>query len=204
MAPELFKNPGRDLFGVKDMTTSGRDETSKKIDDNPAKPVKLAEHFAKSEKFRELFSHGMDLVEETASFLDTDGRIAAKKLSTSASAVYGSESMRLTTRLMQLASWLLLQRAVAEGEMSVEQALTEKKNVKLNQLHTQIIGPGWDELPPKFLDLVERSSVLQRRIKRLDDEIYQADENAVPIETDNVVAGQRSLLEAAFDPQFRR
>ena len=32
---------------------------------------------------------------------------------------YASESMRLTTRLMQLASWLLLQRAVAEGELSV-------------------------------------------------------------------------------------
>ena len=34
--------------------------------------------------------------------------------------------MRLTTRLMQLASWLLLQRAVNEGEITAENARTEK------------------------------------------------------------------------------
>ena len=39
--------------------------------------------------------------------------------------------MRLTTRLMQLASWLLLHRAVNEGEMSLAQANKEKTKVKL-------------------------------------------------------------------------
>ena len=175
--------------------------------DNSAKsgkePVRLAEHFAMSEKFRGLFSYGMDLVEETATFLDTDGREAAKSLSKPATGVYGAESMRLTTRLMQLASWLLLQRAVAEGEMTVEQAITEKKNVKLNQLHSRIGGAGWDELPAQFLDLIERSVALQRRIQRLDDEIYGASRNAVTTESGNPVASQRALLETAFDPRFR-
>ena len=40
--------------------------------------------------------------------------------------------MRLTTRLMQLASWLLLHRAVKEGEMSLAQANKEKAKVKLS------------------------------------------------------------------------
>ena len=44
---------------------------------------------------------------------------------------YASESMRLTTRLMQIASWLLLQRAVAEGEMTADQARSEKNQVRL-------------------------------------------------------------------------
>ena len=39
--------------------------------------------------------------------------------------------MRLTTRLMQLASWLLLHRAVNEGEMTLAQASKEKKKVRL-------------------------------------------------------------------------
>ena len=39
--------------------------------------------------------------------------------------------MRLTTRLMQLASWLLLHRAVKEGEMSLAQASKEKSKVKI-------------------------------------------------------------------------
>ena len=43
--------------------------------------------------------------------------------------------MRLTTRLMQLASWLLLHRAVKEGEMSL-QANKEKTKVKLSAADT--------------------------------------------------------------------
>ncbi len=167
-----------------------------------SQPVRLAQHFAGSEKFGSLFAYGMDLVEETATFLDTEGREAAKTLSKAAAGLYGAESMRLTTRLMQLASWLLLQRAVGEGEMTVEQAISEKKNVKLNQLRSRTNGAGWDELPPRFLELVERSVSLQRRIQRLDDEIYARPKEEAEI-VENPVALQRTLLETAFDPKFR-
>ena len=179
-----------------------------------AAPVRLADRFAASSKFRDLFSYGMDLVEETAGFLDSDGREAARRLPKTAAAVYGAESMRLTTRLMQLASWLLLQRAVGEGEMTTEQVITEKKNIKLHQLNTHIGGAGWDELPPEFVDLVERSVSLQKRIQRLDAEIYggrgtqdggsDGDGNMsiskpAPV---NHVASQHALLETAFDRRF--
>ena len=43
------------------------------------------------------------------------GREQAKALERNDSLAYAAESMRLTTRLMQIASWLLLRRAVAEG-----------------------------------------------------------------------------------------
>ena len=45
-----------------------------------------------------------------------DNRIESRTLPREASFCYATESMRLTTRLMQLASWLLLQRAVNEGD----------------------------------------------------------------------------------------
>ena len=166
-------------------------------------PVRLADHFASSTKFRDLFSYGMDLVEETAAFLDSDGREAARHLSKTASSVYGAESMRLTTRLMQLASWLLLQRAVAEGEMTSEQVVAEKKNIKLHQLATNIGGPGWDERPEVLIDLIERSVSLQKRIQRLDNEIYGTGNTAAPAQPKNPVASQRALLETAFDRRFR-
>ena len=92
-----------------------------------SKPVNLAERFANSERFKSLFQDGMGLVEESAAYLDGEGRIAAKELPRSSAMLYGSESMRLTTRLMQIASWLLLQRAANEGEMDREQLLEEKK-----------------------------------------------------------------------------
>src|SRR5213076_809389 len=96
-----------------------------------AGPVLFSEKLASSQAFAGLFKEGMALVEETASYLDGAGRQESKKLERSAALVYATESMRLTTRLMQLASWLLLHRAVKEGEMSLSQAQKEKTKVKL-------------------------------------------------------------------------
>ena len=74
----------------------------------------------------------MGLVEHTAAYLDGPGRNEAKALARAAALAYATESMRLTTRLMQLASWLLLHRAVKEGEMTLNQANREKTKVKLS------------------------------------------------------------------------
>ncbi|MFX6857723.1 DUF1465 family protein, partial [Acinetobacter baumannii] len=68
----------------------------------------------------------MDLVEETAGYLDGAGRQESKLLSRNAALAYAAESMRLTTRLMQVASWLLVQRAVREGDMPPESAREER------------------------------------------------------------------------------
>src|SRR5207253_10497189 len=97
---------------------------------NPA--VSFGERLAASQAFADLFRDGMALVEQTASYLDGPGRQESKKLDRAAALAYATESMRLTTRLMQLASWLLLHRAVKEGEMSLAQANREKTKVKLS------------------------------------------------------------------------
>jgi regulator of CtrA degradation len=98
---------------------------------NAAGLVTFGAILATSQAFSAYFREGMALVEETAAYLDGPGRQDAKKLERAAALAYATESMRLTTRLMQLASWLLLHRAVNEGEMSLAQASREKKKVKL-------------------------------------------------------------------------
>src|ERR1700745_2648024 len=82
--------------------------------------------FAKSELFQRTFQEGMDLVEGTAGYLDGAGRQASKLLSRNAALAYAAESMRLTTRLMQVASWLLVPRAVREGDMPPSAACEER------------------------------------------------------------------------------
>ena len=101
-----------------------------------AQPVSFGERLANSQAFADLFRDGMALVEETATYLDGPGRQESKKLERAAALAYATESMRLTTRLMQLASWLLLHRAVKEGEMSLAQANKEKTKVKLSAADT--------------------------------------------------------------------
>src|SRR5215468_11705495 len=92
--------------------------------------VQFNERLTNSAAFSSLFREGMDLVEETAAYLDGVGRTEAKALDRAASLTYATESMRLTTSLMQLASWLLLHRAVKEGEMSLAQANKERTRIK--------------------------------------------------------------------------
>src|SRR5438067_13530459 len=93
--------------------------------------VFFSEKLASSAAFSALFREGMDLVEETAAYLDGAGRTEAKALDRSASLTYATESMRLTTRVMQLASWLLLHRAVKEGEITLNQGSREKTKGKI-------------------------------------------------------------------------
>src|SRR6187549_939730 len=132
-----------------------------------AQPVPFGERLASSQAFAELFREGMALVEETATYLDGPGRQQSKKLERSAALAYATESMRLTTRLMQLASWLLLHRAVKEGEMSLAQANKEKAKVKLASVRVSE-EQSLKLLPSKLQDLIERSLSLLDRVRRLD------------------------------------
>jgi regulator of CtrA degradation len=163
---------------------------------NQAGPVSFGERLAGSQAFSLLFREGMALVEETAGYLDGPGRRESKLLERSAALAYATESMRLTTRLMQIASWLLLHRAVNEGEMSLAQANKEKAKVKLST------GEGGDAdtvalLPEMLRELIERSLRLQERVRRLDTTIHAA----APAEanTTSPVERQVNLLRAAFE-----
>lgn len=158
-------------------------------------PVRFGSTFIGSEAFRELFREGMRLVEDTASFLDGPGREESRRLPQRVALAYASESMRLTTRLMQIASWLLVHRAVAEGEISPRQALHEKSRVRLS---TQEIGPAaeFEALPERLKDLIELSLRLHARIVHLDQVI--SDESAPAIRRDSPVAAQLGLLQTAF------
>lgn len=158
--------------------------------------VSFSERLASSQVFATLFRDGMALVEETASYLDGSGRTESKKLERSASLVYATESMRLTTRLMQLASWLLLHRAVKEGEMTLAQAHKEKSKVRLAACE-----PGdaksLELLPAKLQELIARSTKLQTEVRRLDSTMHAP--APTKIAADNPVERQMGLLKAAFE-----
>lgn len=162
-------------------------------------PIRLAEHRVFSRSFKPLYEEGMGLVEETAGYLDGEGRIEARKLHRLAATLYAAESMRLTTRLMQLASWLLLQRAANSGEMTRDQVAAEKSKIGLDTYSASEEAAGWCDLPEKFRDLVVRSLRLQALIRRMDEEIYgshmRAGRNGPAA---NPVSDQITLLNTAF------
>jgi regulator of CtrA degradation len=162
-------------------------------------PIRLAERRVFSESFKPLYDDGMSLVEQAAEYLDGPGRVEARKLSRFAATLYAAESMRLTTRLMQIASWLLLQRAANSGEMTRDQVASEKAKVRLDTASAPEAAQGWIEIPPAFRDLVDRSLRLQSLIRRMDEEIYGGVvSSAGEPHRGNPVYDQISLLNTAF------
>lgn len=158
--------------------------------------------FSRSELFTKTFTEGMDLVEETAAYLDGPGRQDSKTLSRKDALTYASHSMKLTTRLMQVASWLLVQRALKEGEMEISEARMQKyRLVTDDKTENDQEGLSFKDLakealilPPVLLDLLARSNALYERIGRLDRSLY----GAIADQYGNTVADQINRLEAAF------
>ena len=147
--------------------------------------------FTRSELFDRTFQEGMDLVEETASYLDGAGRQDSKLLSRNAALAYAAESMRLTTRLMQVASWLLVQRAVREGDMAPEAACEQSYRLGAES-DTAKVGDG---LPHPLAHLLDRSERLFERVRHLDRRMYveTTDEHEAP---HPVLAAQERLKDA--------
>lgn len=164
--------------------------------------IPFGEKYAESEQFKLLFREGMALVEETATYLDGDGRADSKELTSQAALAYATESMRLTTRLMQLASWLLIRRAVNDGEMTPEQACEEKHKVKLQAIGRPAHYKGYAELPQKLKDLIEASFRMYERIIALDKLIHTPQEKATNTETVNPLNAQLEQLRSAFEYDY--
>ena len=163
---------------------------------NPATALERAhvvQDFARSELFERTFLEGMELVEETAAYLDGAGRQASKLLSRHAALAYASESMRLTTRLMQLASWLLVQRAVREGDMQAEAACEDRYRLAEEAARSE--EDDGADLPADLRGLLDRSERLFDRARRLDRSMYiDVARDAV----DHPVLSQMDRLRTAF------
>ncbi len=148
--------------------------------------------FARSALLERTFQDGMELVEETAAYLDGDGRRESRLLSRAAALAYAADSMKLTTRLMQVASWLLVQRAVREGDMTPEAAADSRYRLSERVLEAE---PSHAELPIALVEYAVRAEKLFDRVLYLDRRMYldAPDEPEV-----NPVLSQMGMLEAAF------
>ncbi len=155
--------------------------------------AKRALEFARSEVFERTFKEGMALVEETAAYLDGPGRAASKRLSRAAALAYAGESMRLTTRLMQVASWLLVQRAVRDGEIAMSEAASEKYRLISREAQAGQHFAASDDLPEALKALIIRGGAIYERVRRLDETMYEGG-----VEAGNPVNDQMAMLAQAF------
>ncbi len=161
--------------------------------------ISFGECFEASQQFDIVFREGMALVEEVATYLDGCGRRDSKALKPPLSVLYATESMRLTTRLLDLASWLLIRRALKEGEIDAEEARRKRRRVKLKAIGRPGHIKRFDELPETLQDLIVRSFALHDRIVTLDRAVAgEKTEDRVEPTPANPVAQQMLMLRQAF------
>lgn len=153
----------------------------------------VVREFAASELFDRTFTEGMELVEEVAAYLDGDGRRDAKLLTRASALAYAGESMKLTTRLMQIASWLLVQRAVREGDMAADAACDERYRLSDRKPDADPTSP---DLPIALVEYLVRAERLYDRVLYLDRRMYLGEEGDAP--PANPVQSQMDRLTAAF------
>lgn len=143
---------------------------------------------AAAELFERTFREGMDLISEVSAYLDGIGRLDSRRMTREAASDYASESMRLTTRLMRLSSWLLVQRSVREGETPPETAADPR--YRLGDAATPRLSP---RIPEALASFSRRADRLYERVNRMDRQMYVEVEEAA-----NPVASQLERLRSAF------
>lgn len=168
------------------------------VDTDIAGAIRFGAKFAASEKFDLIYREGMSLVEKTAAYLDGPGRKEAKSLVAPVTLVYATESMRLTTRLLEIASWLMIYRALKDGEIDANQAAQRRQRVRLNPLGRPQHVKSYNDLPQGLRSLIEASFNLNDRIVQLDRSVTSDKDADEVAPTANPVMSQLAQLEAAF------
>jgi regulator of CtrA degradation len=161
--------------------------------------VAFGERLAGSSQFDRLFADGMGLVERTAAYLDTDGRADARKLAQPISIAYATESMRLTTRLLEIASWLLIRRSLKNGELTLQEAQAKRARLKIGGSGRPGHIAQFDQLPEKLRALITESFELTDRVLSFERAIV----TAPSANAGDPVGDQRARIETAFAGRLR-
>jgi regulator of CtrA degradation len=196
-APPSFDTPLLLISRIWDLREMSSERSSTSLF-TTQKPVSFGARLAASDQFSALFKDGMDLVGDAAAYLDGAGREQAQALPRPVALAYAVESMRLTTRLMQIASWLLLQRAVNEGELTRAEASSEKRRIHLSRQEAVSTDELLSALPLRLCELVEMSLRLQARIRHFDAMLHRTDGDLARAPAPSPVESQIALLRAAF------
>jgi len=119
-----------------------------------------------------LYTEAMLLADEARSYFDEAGREERSLLEPFARVGFACESLKVTTRIMHIVAWLLTQRAIESGEI----AIREGRRFDRRLGHAQESDPAViATLPPSAQRLINTSSDLYARVKRLDEGGLESD-----------------------------
>ncbi len=112
-----------------------------------------------------LYVEAMVLADEARSYFDREGQAERDMLSPLHRVSFSCEALRVTTRLMHVIAWLLVQRAVSAGEISTVQGASPERRLGEAQDHDFAVVVS---LPLTARAIIASTSDLYARVARLD------------------------------------
>jgi regulator of CtrA degradation len=124
-----------------------------------------------------LYTEAMLLADEARSYFDDAGRDDRGLLEPFVRVSFACESLKVTTRIMHIVAWLLTQRAIETGEIPGHEGRRPERRLG----HAQESDPeAVAKLPQSAQRLIEASSELYARIKRIDEGVVTDEPVASP------------------------
>jgi regulator of CtrA degradation len=113
-----------------------------------------------------LYSEALILADEARAYFDEEGRDERVTLPPFVRVGFACESLKVTTRIMHIVAWLLTQKALETGEIKgADGRRPERRLGNASDSDPLVI----DQLPESARKLINASSDLYARVRRLDE-----------------------------------
>lgn len=127
--------------------------------------------------FRKAYDETLDLMVEARNYMAYVETRERKRLPLDEGLRMTCEALRVTSRLTQVMAWLMLQRAVEEGEIAAEEALSEENRLSGMEICTDMTHAEDEALPGGLRSLMDRSFSLYMRVARVEQQMIGKDLN---------------------------
>ena len=114
-----------------------------------------------------LYTEAMLLADEARTYFDQSGRDERSQLDPFVRVGFACESLKVTTRIMHIVAWLLTQRAVESGELTVSSQCRPERRLGHAADSDQAVIV---QMPRAAQRLIDASIDLYARVSRLDEE----------------------------------
>jgi regulator of CtrA degradation len=125
------------------------------------------------------FEEGVALTLEARNYIAYHEQADRKALNLPDCLHIGYHHTRVSSRLIQVMTWLLAMKAVSSGEISREQFQAPAFALGGGPECADESGPEMDELPQGLRSLLERTHRLYMRVKRLDEQVRGQPHHAI-------------------------
>jgi len=118
--------------------------------------------------FTRTFDEALQIIVEARDYMCDMETLQNHCLNTLPIAHYVYEANRVIVRLAEVMAWLMMQRAVQGGEISMEEALSEHNRLSRSKVCQDNATNDDPSLPAGLRSLLERSGRLYQRVERLE------------------------------------